>query len=246
MKLIGLTRIRNESNIIQDTLDHMSQFCDFVYVYDDASTDNTVDICKKHSIVKEIICGEKWDLNRERAEYENRQKLLEFARNDSDILPDDWFIYMDADERIDFNFIGFFNGEFGNIDGIKMRLFDFYITEHDVEKHYSEREFIGPEYRDILFMFKNKNAIGYLIPDQRECFLKNNSIIILSGYVKHYGKSISIKQWEDTCDYYAKYFPKYSQKWENRRGKAIHIESDFGRPLIKWSEKNNNNIIVKI
>ena len=57
-------------------------------------------------------------------------------------------------------------------------------------------------------MFKNKSAIGYCIPDQRECLLKNDSRILLSGYVKHYGKSISIEQWEKTCEYYSTHFKK--------------------------------------
>ena len=127
-----------------------------------------------------------------------------------------------------------------------MRLFDFYITNDDVNLHYSKRQWIGPEYRDILFMFKNKSAIGYLTPDQRECTLEYNSKIILLGYVKHYGKSISVEQWEATCEYYSKHFPKYSKKWNDRKGKAIHIKSDFNRPLIKWSDKNNDNLIVKL
>lgn len=246
MKLIGLIRIRNEAEIINDTLNHMAEFCDEVYVYDDASTDNTVEICKAHSIVKGIVCGTSWDTNRERAEYENRQKVFLYARNNANLNGDDWFIYMDADERIDFDFSLFKKDLHNNVDGIVMRLFDFYITEEDKDKHYTERQWLGPEYRDILFMFKNKNAIGYQIPDQRECFLTPNSRIILSGYVKHYGKSISIQQWEDTCEYYATNFPKYADKWNNRRGKAIHDKSDFGRNLIKWNEKNNQKVIVAI
>ena len=42
---LGLTRVRNESDIIQFTLDHMSTFCEKIIVYDDCSTDDTVAIC---------------------------------------------------------------------------------------------------------------------------------------------------------------------------------------------------------
>lgn len=246
MKIIGLTRIRNEENIIKDTLDHMSEFCDGVYIYDDASTDNTVEICNKHSIVKGLIRGVIWDENRERAEYENRQKVFLYARETANMNEDDWFIYLDADERIEFNFIEFQKNWCDKVDGVKMRLFDFYITEEDKDKSYVERQWMGPEYRDILFMFKNKNAIGYHIPDQRECFLTPNSRVMLSGYVKHFGKGISIQQWENTCEYYATHFPKYADKWNRRRGKAIHTMSDFGRGLIKWEDRTNTNIIIPI
>jgi glycosyltransferase involved in cell wall biosynthesis len=53
--VIGVTRIRNESEIISNTLDHMATFCDKVIVYDDCSTDNTVDICNNHHIVDPCI-----------------------------------------------------------------------------------------------------------------------------------------------------------------------------------------------
>lgn len=245
MKIIGLSRVRNESEIMLDTLNHMSEFCDSIYIYDDASTDNTVEICESHPLVKEVIKGDVWDLNRERAEYQNREAILKLARKKEELNLDDWFIYMDADERIEFNFNNLSNIS-NECDAIKMRLFDFYITKEDVNKNYVEREWMGPEYRDILFMFKNGNAIGYSIPDQREVFLKPNTRVKQIGFVKHYGKSISIKQWEDTCEYYSKNFPKYSKKWELRKGKAIHTVSDFGRKLITWQSKNDITKIIKL
>ena len=145
-KIIGLTRVRNESAIIRDTLDHMAEFCDNVFVYDDASTDDTVNICKNHSVVSKVIEGKTWDTNREKAEFQNRHSIYVEARKVSN--DDDWFVYMDADERItEFDWTCLNN----SIDAVQMRLFDFYITKNDIDKKYSERKMIGPEYRDILF-----------------------------------------------------------------------------------------------
>jgi glycosyltransferase involved in cell wall biosynthesis len=242
MKIVAITRVRNESEIMLETLNHLELFCDYAYVYDDKSTDNTVEICKNHKLVKEVIEGDSWDENRERAEFQNRQMLIDLVIKDDNIGPDDWVLYVDADERIEFND----TPKDKSVGAIKLRLFDFYITEEDKDKHYSDRKFMGPEYRDILFMYRKKHILGYHIPDQRECSLKGSPKIVNGGFVKHYGKSISIQQWEDTCEYYSKNFPKYSKKWELRKGKAIHTVSDFGRPLITWEEKENKNKIVKI
>jgi len=239
MKLIGLTRIRNEELIIKDTLDHLSEFCSEVIVYDDCSTDATVSICENHPIVSKVIKGDSWKENRLVEEYANRHQL--YLEAEKILEPNDWFVYVDADERIEFDWSKLND----NIDAVRMRLFDFYITDEDKNLNYTERKWMGPEYRDILFAFRMGAAAGWYHIDQRECTLRSNRVI-LDGFVKHYGKSVSIEEWESTCDYYIKYFPMYSEKWKLRKGKAIHTESDFGRPLITWEDKQSSNHLFKI
>jgi len=230
MKLVGLTRVRNESEIIQETLDHMAEFCSQVFIYDDCSEDNTVEICRAHPIVSSVIEGQSWDSFRAKAEFQNRHAVyLEAAKHLSE---NDWFVYLDADERIEFDWTKLSN----NLDAVRMRLFDFYITEADVHKKYTDRKWIGPEYRQILFAFRFGATTGYYGLDQRECSIKSFRILD-EGYVRHYGKSISVEQWEETCDYYINHFPMYAAKWLARKGNAIHSHSDFGRDLILWEDK---------
>lgn len=239
MKMIGLTRVRNEQEIITDTLDHMATFCDLIIVYDDASVDNTAEICKYHPSVKEVFIGKSWDSNRARAEFQNRAVLLNIGKKYAG--PDDWFIYMDADERIEFDW-SIPRGVTRDVIGFRMKLFDFYITPDDVNLHYSQRQFIGPEYRNILMVFRNLPTLDYSSPDQREVHLRHKGIVPQMGFVKHYGKGISVAQWEETCNYYARHFPKYSKKWNARRGKAIHTTSSFGNDLITWEQKEPKGI----
>ena len=126
-----------------------------------------------------------------------------------------------------------------HVKAIAARLYDFYITPEDVEKSYKEREWIGPEFRTIVFFFKNSQYIRYSLLDQREVTLEPGISIPIYGDIKHYGKGFSVKHWEDTCDYYIKFWPKYSDKWRQRKGKAVHTDmrSDFGNKLIKWSDR---------
>ena len=64
IKIYGLTRIRNESAIIQESLDHLSRFCTGgIFVFDDASEDNTAEICSGHFAVKEIVLNKKWEVD---------------------------------------------------------------------------------------------------------------------------------------------------------------------------------------
>ncbi len=58
-------------------------------------------------------------------------------------------------------------------------------------------------------------------------------------YCQHYGKSLSIAHWEETCDYYVQHFPyeTYGAKWEARKGKGVHTLSDFGHRLHAWGKE---------
>ena len=47
MDIVGITRVRNEENVIGHTLEHLKNFCSSILVYDDCSTDKTVQICNK-------------------------------------------------------------------------------------------------------------------------------------------------------------------------------------------------------
>lgn len=240
-KVYGLLRIRNEEEIINDTLNHLNRFCTGgIYIYDDCSEDNTYQICKDHPAVKQIIRGKFWDLNRARAEFENRASVLNEVKKVAN--ENDWLIYIDADERLEYDWYKLYNYT-NEIVGIKMRLFDYYITPEDISKKYFERKYIGPEYRDILIAFRNLPTLEYKYLDQREVILGVENKVLLDGFVKHYGKAISVEQWEKTCEYYSKHFPIYADKWENRKGKAIHQKySDFANELICWNEKEEKGI----
>lgn len=228
MKLLGLVKVRNEELIIKDTLDWWGKFCDWIYVCDEMSTDKTVEICKKHPKVKNVIERSYWDEDREKAEWVNRQIVLDRAKRDAGA--DDWFVYFDSDEFIyDFSL-----EDLKDCEAIVCKLFDIYITEED--KDWRDREWIGPEYRPILFFFKNSPFLRYYLPDQREVCINTEARIKHKGTIKHFGKGFSIEHWEETCRYYMKW-PKYADKWEKRLGKAIHTKSDFNNNLIKWQER---------
>src|SRR4030042_919630 len=93
MKIKGLTKVRNEEKIIKDTLDHWGKICTGgIYVYDDVSKDRTPEICEAHPCVNQVIRGEEWDLDRERAEYMTRQCVLERGKIFAE--KDDWFCYV--------------------------------------------------------------------------------------------------------------------------------------------------------
>lgn len=232
-------KMRNESHILKDTLDNWSNICTGgIYIYDDLSDDDSVAIARAHKNVKDVIIGDFWDRDREKAEWFNRQMILNRAQQDAD--ENTWFVYFDADEHL-YNFTEYELFNSPHIKAVACRLYDFYITPEDKDTIYSKREFVGPEYRTIIFFFRNSSELRYHLPDQRVVTLPNDvGNIPIHGDIKHYGKGFSVAQWEDTCDYYIRYWSKYADKWRKRKGKAVKEDylSDFGNKLIKWKDRD--------
>jgi len=246
LKICGLTRIRNESLIIKEHLDAMAEYCTAgIYVFDDASTDNTVELCKKHPAVKSVIGVKKWDSITELAivEMQQRQALIKEAQKDNP----DWFVYLDADERLFYNFENLTD----EYDVGIARLFDFYITEEDKDRKYtgnivSMRRWCGPEFRDIVAVFKNSPRVKFTRRHSRNPEVTVYDNKLFSGYIRHYGKAISIKDWERRCDFYSARAPEYTLVWEKRKGKAVHKDSDFNRPLRTWKDVGNYAVLLSV
>lgn len=250
--LIALLRVRNEELILEDTLNHIADFADFICAYDDASTDSTREILKSHPKVVLIVQNNHWQSgieNRLLSETRHRGLLMQEARKR---FVFNWCMCCDADER----YIGpirqfVSRPDFGDLpDAIRIQLFDAYMTPGD-SKPYQKgtpllnfRGYFGPERRDILMLWKNTHNAEFRGLDSREPHV--HGVEGKRFYCQHYGKSLSVEHWEATCDYYVDHFPyePYGRKWLARKGRAIHSESDFGRPLFRWGEDLFMNAIL--
>jgi hypothetical protein len=241
--LVAVTRVRNEALLLPDTLDYLAPHVDAIVAYDDASTDETVAILRAHPKVALIVANQSWEEDveaRRRAEGRHRGLLLDMARSQ---LPHDWMLCFDPDERVTGNLRGFVEGLGDDpCDAVRVRLFDAYMTPEDQVPYTPDQELLhfrkyyGPEQRDILMLWRNHAGIGFAEGDGRTP--RGMTAVKTELYCQHYGKSLSAAHWEETCDYYIRHFPyeTYGAKWEARKGKAIHTESDFGRPLHEWGE----------
>ena len=125
---------------------------------------------------------------------------------------------------------------------MRVQLFDAYMTADDHAPYQADRELLdfrrlfGPERRDILMLSRNRPEVIFAQHHKRE---PGGLERVATGlYCQHYGKSLSVDHWEETCDYYMRHFPfeTYGRKWRERKGRAIHTQSDFERPLFEWGD----------
>jgi len=94
MKLIGFLSMYNEveKGNLKRCLSSMSKYCNEIVVYDDASTDSSVEVALNYTDL--IIEGKKNEWGKE---AEHRQRLLELALSHNP----DWIFWLDADEVIE-------------------------------------------------------------------------------------------------------------------------------------------------
>jgi len=158
-------------------------------------------------------------------------------------LPHEWMFCVDPDERVTGDMRGLVQGLGSDAcDAVRVRLFDAYMTPEDQEAYTPDRplldfrRFYGPEQRDILMLWRNRRGIGFAEGGGRTP--RGMSSVKTALHCQHYGKSLSVSHWEETCDYYIRHFPyeTYGKKWTERKGQAIHTMSDFQRPLHEWGE----------
>ncbi len=244
LKIVGLIREKNESLILNDTLEELEKVVDGFIVLDDNSNDDSVKIARRHKKCLAIIQHTKTvGGDRSMEESIHRELLLKVAR----LYNPKWLFYQDADERLDGpeNVRKFLleNLENDRILGIRVSLFDAYMTKEDSSpyisgKLYNFRKKFGQERRDILMFWKNIPEATFMdFQDQREPNRIPSDKVVTKFFIQHYGKALSVEQWEETCEYYCKYFPQYAEKWAARRGKAIHEnKSDFNTTLKTWNE----------
>ena len=164
-------------------------------------------------------------------------------------LPHDWMLCFDPDERVTGDLRGFVQGPVAEeCDSVKVKLFDAYMTPED-SAPYSLRAAaarLPPLLRARAA--RHSDAVAEPARDQfRRARPRAGGLgrVKVDLYCQHYGKALSVEHWEETCDYYIKHFPfeTYGKKWTERKGQAIHTESDFQRPLYEWGEALFDNAV---
>lgn len=94
MKIHGMCLVKNESDIVPQSLKAATEWCDFIYVYDNGSTDGTweqvLDLAKKY---KQVI-----PFQRKIFPFQDnlRKEIFDNYRQKSS--DDDWWCRLDADE----------------------------------------------------------------------------------------------------------------------------------------------------
>lgn len=157
---------KNEAGIIGNTLQSLQGLTDDIIVYDNGSTDKTVDIAKSFSV--RIYEGE-WE-----GFGKTKNKAIALARHD-------WILNLDADEAID--------------EKLKTSLLDLSLNNEDVVYKINFKNFFGKKWlkygewgNDWHIRFFNRNKLSWNEAPVHEelVFAKGTRIEKIKGNILHY------------------------------------------------------------
>ncbi len=96
MKLNAICIIKNEADIILETLDNALKFCDAIYVFDNGSTDGSWELISQKAAIdpRVIIAGHTDEM------YRNQFRNRVYNMFHKEFSPSDWWYILDADEML--------------------------------------------------------------------------------------------------------------------------------------------------
>jgi len=94
MKVTAICLVKNEADIIAQSLSHAAKFCDKIYVLDNGSTDGTWEYVRKLSdSVRNVV-----PFRQDPAPFDNNLRGIVYEALHESMSNDDWWMILDADE----------------------------------------------------------------------------------------------------------------------------------------------------
>jgi hypothetical protein len=122
-KLFGVCFVKNEEDIIADSVTHAARFCDKVFVVDNASTDSTWDIVKRLGLENVVpVCSKDFV-------FRDYLRLRFMDTKKEELGLNNWWYIFDADEfLLEDPFEAIAKAENEGADCIAIGMVNFYIT----------------------------------------------------------------------------------------------------------------------
>ena len=236
-KLFGVCFVKNEEDIIADSVTHAAQFCHKVFVVDNASTDRTWDVVNGLELENVVpVCSRDFVFR----DY-LRLRFMDAKKEELGI--NNWWYIFDADEfLLEDPFEAIAQAETENTDCIAVEMINFYLTKEEVRRMqksgrketWRDRKWYIPNGSGKVEFFKNTRYLDYGVYD-----------FIPSGVLKECSRRLLLKHYpyRSLAQLEKRVHTRYGNpefESEYRRGTEIEnytIDPDAFPELRRWDEE---------
>ncbi|MEC0371483.1 glycosyltransferase [Paenibacillus chibensis] len=230
-RLTAVMQVRNEEEgMLEEVLEDLSRYVDEIAIVDDASTDETVALCRKYPKVKHLMTLPQSHFDRE---WLLRKQLWELACS----TDPDWILAVDADEIYEDKAKAHMRElmDQDQFDWVGFRLFDLWGDR----THYREDEHWQIHRRHTRTLVRYIPGYHYFYPPMDHHVPRLPlSYAALPGFlaelrVKHYGWAVSREKLNEK---YARYMERDP---DGRWGSLAQYRSilDDNPRLVEWSDE---------
>ncbi|MGR5560481.1 glycosyltransferase family 2 protein [Klebsiella michiganensis] len=168
-RIFALMTVKNESDIIIETLNHASKWADKIYILDNMSSDNTWDLISEYAKHNDKI--ELWGRYGGRFYLALRQVIFKDYKNNAS--EGDWWCRLDGDEFYIDDPRLFLAGLDDKTDHVYNASFQYYYTEDDYREELSADNVVLPTER--LKWYKcNHSEIRFIKHKKFTCWPQNS------------------------------------------------------------------------
>lgn len=229
-RLTAMMQVRNEADrFLESVLKELSEFVDDIVIVDDASTDDTVKLCRSFPKVKKLVTLQESKFHRE---WELRECLWQLACS----TEPDWLLSVDADEFYEDKAKSRMNELINQdqYDWVGFRIFDFWGGT----THYREDSLWRIHQRHTRTLVRYMPEFYYYHPPMDHHVPRLPlSYAALPGFlaelrIKHHGWAVS------TEERYSKYLRYMERDPKGEWGSLEHYQSilDENPKLVEWKE----------
>lgn len=141
MKIHGICIVRNEADVIADCLKAASNWCDYIYVLDNGSTDGTWGVVQ--ALAQQIPAVVPW--KSERTPFSDALRAGVYREFRSASQPGDWWCRLDADEFYIDDPRVFLQRIDDRYDVVWTANFSYYFTDKDADRYSASPELYGDD-----------------------------------------------------------------------------------------------------
>lgn len=131
MRIFALCLVKDESDVIAQTLRAAATWSDAIYVFDNGSTDSTWATVRELALTQPGIVPDRQDSS----PYDPSLRRLLFEAHREDAAEGDWWCILDADEFYIDDPRTFLASVPSRFDEVWAASFEYYFTEKDVERY---------------------------------------------------------------------------------------------------------------